>query len=73
MIQDKNLTSELEGLIKELGPTLEIIQKMKIVEGKVNAGEIGEVVGKAKIKVVQEAKEIKEKGEMTGPKIKKIG
>jgi len=66
--QDKDLAAELERLLKEMGPDLEIIQKIKVGE-KVTGLEADEMVG-GKAKVTQEIEEGKD---VTGAKIKRMG
>ena len=72
MLKDKDMAAELEGLVKELGPTLELIQKIKILEGEATVLESDEMKS-GKLKATQEIDEVREKGKATTVKIKKIG
>jgi SOS response regulatory protein OraA/RecX len=66
--QDKEFADELAQILKEMGPTLEVIQKMKEAENVVGL-EAKEMVG-GKAKVDQEIEKAKN---VTGSKIDRIG
>lgn len=68
--QDKNLAAELDRLLKEMGPTLDIIQKIKVAEKEVMGLEAEEMAG-GKASISQDIEQSKEK--VTGAKIKRIG
>jgi hypothetical protein len=66
--QDKVLAEEMDRLLKEMGPGLEIIQRMKIGE-KITGLEADEVVS-GKAKVIQDLEQARD---VTGAKIKRLG
>jgi hypothetical protein len=66
--QDKEFAEELQKMLKDMGPELEIIQKMKTAEN-VTGLEADEIIeGKAKV-----TQEIEKARDVTGAKIKRVG
>jgi hypothetical protein len=68
LTQDPALAADLEKHLKEMGPELEIIQKMKVGE-KVTGLEADEMTGGG-VKINQDIEQAKD---VTGAKIKRIG
>ncbi len=66
--QDKVLAEELEEMLNEMGPDLEIIQRMKI--GERITGLEADEVARGKAKVIQD---IEQARDVTGAKIKRLG
>lgn len=68
LAQDKDFADELAHLLKEMGPTLEIVQKMKEAEDV--TGLEAEDMSRSKAKVRQD---IEKAEKVTGAKIDRIG
>jgi len=68
LAQDEDLAAELDRQVKEMGPTLEIIQKMKVAKDA--KGLEADEFAKGKAKVIQE---IDEAENVIGAKIGRIG
>ena len=71
LVEDKNFEKELDGLLKELGPIIEIFQDVKVVKGKL-IGIDADKMTRGKGKVTQRSDEITENGEVVGAKFGEI-
>ena len=72
MLNDKEMTKDLDNRLRELGPTLEIIMKMNVVEGEV-VGVKSKKMSSGKAKVNQEIGDVKSGGKVIGVDIDQIG
>jgi hypothetical protein len=68
LAQDKGLAGELQRMLKDMGPNLDIIQKMKTAEN-VTGLQVDKIMS-VRAKVIQEIERAKD---VTGAKIKRIG